>query len=298
MNTFLVLLVAGLSLGGIYALVALGFVIIYRASLIINFAQGALLALGALLTSSLISAHGWPFYLAFAVGAVLTAAAGLSFQLIVLRFAVGRPDFTIVMLTLGLAAVLSAALDAIFGAYPRSNGDPWGASAVHIGGLQIPWVEIWTIVSALVLLVLFRIFNQKTRYGLAMRATAADSEAALAVGIPLRRVQAIAWAIAGLVACVGGVFLGGYPNSVSPSISDVALLAFPAIIVGGIDSTTGAVVGGFIIGVVQELVAGYQPQYASFLGSDFYLVAPYIVMIIVLLVKPYGLFGTPPAERL
>jgi branched-chain amino acid transport system permease protein len=298
MTTFLLLLFAGLALGGIYALVALGFTIIYRASRIINFAQGELLALGALLTSSLVSAAGLPFWLAFGLAAVLTAGAGLAFQSLVLRFAVGKPDFTVVMLTLGLATVVGAALDAAFGAYPRTNGDPWGASAARVAGLRLPWVQIWTIVTAVVLLVAFRLLHQRTRYGLAMRSAAADPEAALAAGIPLRRVHATAWVLAGLVACVGGVFLGGYPGNVTPGIGDVALLAFPAIILGGVDSTTGAVTGGFIIGAVQELTAGYQPQYAAWLGHDFYLVAPYVVMIVVLLVRPYGLFGSRPAERL
>jgi branched-chain amino acid transport system permease protein len=169
---------------------------------------------------------------------------------------------------------------------------------LHVGGLGLPWVQIWTIVTAVALLTAFWLFNRHSKYGLAMRAAASDPEAALSVGISLRRVHAVAWGLAGLVACVGGVFLGGYPNSVSPQISDVALLAFPAIILGGIDSTTGAVTGGFIIGIVQELTAGYQPQHAGWLGQNFYLVAPYVVMIIVLLVRPYGLFGSRPAERL
>jgi branched-chain amino acid transport system permease protein len=298
MTTFALLFFAGLALGGVYALVALGFTVIYRASRVINFAQGELLALGAVLTAWLVAARGLPFWLAFAIGAAGTAAAGLMFQFAVLRFAIGKPDFTVVMLTLGLATVVSAVLDAGFGAAPMPNGDPWGSSVLHIAGLGLPWVQIWTIITAVVLLAAFWLFNRHSRYGLAMRATASDSEAALSVGISLRRVHAITWAVAGVVACVGGVFLGGYPNSVSPQISDVALLAFPAIILGGIDSTTGALTGGFIIGVVQELTAGYQPQYASWLGQNFYLVAPYVVMITVLLVRPYGLFGSRPAERL
>jgi branched-chain amino acid transport system permease protein len=298
LKTFAILLFSGLAVGAIYALIALGFTVIFRATRIINFAQGELLALGAILTSSLISAHGLPFWLAFLIGAAITAAAGLAFQALVLRFAVGKPDFTVVMLTLGLAIAVAAALDAGFGEYPRSNGDPWGGSVAHVAGLALPWVQVWTIVTAVVLLVAFRLLNQHTKYGLAMRSAAADTEAALAVGIPLKRVHGTAWVLAGLIACVGGVFLGGFPNSVSPSLSDVAFFAFPAIILGGIDSTTGAVVGGFIIGLVQELTAGYQPTYAAFLGSDFYVAAPYIVMMIVLLVRPYGLFGSRPAERL
>ena len=253
MTTFALLLFAGLALGGVYALVALGFTVIYRASRVINFAQGELLALGAVLTAWLVSAHALPFWLAFAIGAVATAGAGLLFQFVVLRFAIGKPEFTIVMLTLGLATVVNAALDAKFGAVPVSNGDPWGSSVLHVGKLGLPWVQIWTIITAVILLAAFWLFNRHSKYGLAMRAAASDPEAALSVGISLGRVHAVAWGLAGLVACVGGVFLGGYPNSVSPQISTVALLAFPAIILGGIDSTTGAVTGGFIIGVVQEL---------------------------------------------
>ncbi|MHB8682148.1 MAG: branched-chain amino acid ABC transporter permease [Acidimicrobiales bacterium] len=298
MKTFLQLLVAGIALGGIYSLIALGFTVIYRASKVINFAQGQLLALGAFFTAWLVSNGKLPFWLAFLVGALLTAAAALLFQSGVLRFAIGRPDFTIVMLTLGLATILNSVIPTVFGNYPRTNGDPWGNRTVHVSGVAITWVNIWTIVAAFVVLIAFFVFNKYSKYGLAMRSAAIDPEAALAVGIPLRRVYATAWALAGLVACVGGVFLGGFPNSIDPTIGDAALLAFPAIILGGIDSTTGAVVGGFTIGIVQELTAGYQPQYASWLGHNFYVIAPYVVMIVVLLVRPYGLFGSRPAERL
>src|SRR5258708_2246963 len=283
MTTFALLLFAGFGRGAVEALVAVGFTVVYRASRIINFAQGEMLALGALLTSWLVIVDNLPFWLAVVIGAVVTAGVGLAFQVLVLRFAVGKPDFTIVMLTLGLASVLSAVLDAKFGEVPLPNGDPWGATSLQFGSVGIPLVQVWSIVTAIALLAAFWLFNRYSRYGLAMRCAASDPEAALSVGISLRRVHGLAWVLAGLVACVGGVFLGGYPNSVSPAISGVALLAFPAIILGGIDSTTGAVTGGFVIGVVQELTAGYQPQYASWLGQDFYLVAPYVVMIIVLL---------------
>jgi branched-chain amino acid transport system permease protein len=296
-KTFAQLLFAGIALGSVYALVALGFTVVFRATRVINFAQGEMLAFGAFFTSWLVLTGGLPFWLAFLIGALVTAAIGLLFQMFVLRFGLGRPDFTIVMLTLGLAAVLQSAIAPLFGSNPRSNGDPWGASAVHVAGLTLNWVQIWSIATALVVLGAFYWFN-RTHFGLAMRAAASDEEAALAVGIPLRRVFAVAWGLAGLVACIGGVFVSGFPSTLDPSVSNVALLAFPAIILGGIDSTTGAVVGGFVIGAVQELTAGYQPQYLSWLGHNFYLAAPYVVMIIVLLVRPYGLFGSRPAERL
>ena len=298
MRTFGQLLFAGVALGAIYALVALGFTVVYSSSRVINFAQGALLALGAFFTSWMVITAGLPFWVAFAVGAVTTALVGLSFQTLVLRFALGRPEFTIVMLTLGLFTVLNAVIPTMFGNFPRSNGDVWGPRALHAGGLAFFWVQIWTIVATFVVLGAYGAFIRFTRYGLAMRSAAVDPEAALAVGIPLRRVYGTAWFLAGLVACVGGVFVGGYPNSVSPAIGDAALLAFPAIILGGLDSPTGAIVGGFIIGIVQELTQGYQPQHVSFLGNNFYIIAPYVVMILMLLVRPYGLFGSRPAERL
>lgn len=298
MTTFGQLLFAGIALGAIYALVALGFTVVYRSSRVINFAQGGLLALGAFVTSWLVLTEDLPFWAAFLVGALATALVGLLFQLWVVRFAIGRPEFTIVMLTLGLAAVIGAVLPTLFGNYPRGNGDVWGSSALHAGNFEFFWVQIWTIIAALAALLLYGAFTRYTRYGLAMRSAAIDPEAAIAVGIPLRRVYAIAWFIAGAVACIGGVFLGGYPSTVNPTMSNIALLAFPAIILGGLDSPTGAIVGGFVIGVVQELVQGYQPSNAPWLGDDFYLIAPYLVMILVLLVRPYGLFGSRPAERL
>jgi branched-chain amino acid transport system permease protein len=295
MTTFLQLTFAGLALGSVYALVALGFTIVFKASRIINFAQGEMLAFGAFFVSWLVINHGFSFWLAFLLGLAATTALGLAFQLGVLRFAVGRPDFTVVMLTLGLATVLQSVIPTFWGSNPRSNGDPWGASAVHGAGVTFQWDEIWSIITAVLLLVAFYAFNRYTPYGIAMRAAASDEEAALAVGIPLRRVHATAWGLAGLVACIGGVFLAGYPNSLDPTISNAALFAFPAIILGGIDSTSGAVIGGFVIGVIRLWIQGYVP---TALGADFYLAAPYIVMIVVLLIRPYGLFGSRPAERL
>jgi branched-chain amino acid transport system permease protein len=297
MTTFGQLLFAGMALGSVYALVALGFTIVFKASRVINFAQGEMLAFGAFFTSWLVLSEGLSFVPALAIGATATAGLGLAFEFFVLRFAIGRPDFTIVMLTLGLATVLQSVIQTVWGSNPRANGDPWGSSAVHAAGLVLNQDQIWSIIAALVVLIGFFFFN-RTHYGLAMRAAASDQEAALAVGIRLSRVFALAWGLAGLVACVGGVFVAGYPSTLDPTISNVALLAFPAIILGGIDSTTGAVIGGFIIGVVQELTAGYQPQYVSWLGHNFYLAAPYVVMIVVLLVRPYGLLGSRPAERL
>ena len=294
MTAFLQLLFQGLALGCVYALVALGFTVIFRASQVINFAQGSLLLVGAYLVSVLATGLGLPFWLAVLVAIALLAAGCVLFQVVVLQRVLGQPVFVLVMITIGLSIAIDSAIPAIFGANSRILGDPWGASAVHAGGLTFNWVQIWTVVCTALILALYFAFDRFSRYGLAMRATASDQEAALAVGVPIRRVYALTWAIAGAVAVVGGVFLSGFPSSVNPSLGEVALLAFPAIILGGLDSPPGAVVGGIAIGVIQVLTSGYAP---AWLGNNFAAVAPYVVMILVLLVRPYGLFGTRPVER-
>lgn len=297
MTTFFQLLVAGIALGCIYALVALGFTIIYRASQVINFAQGALLLVGSFLVSWFALDRDYPFGVSVLLAIAITAIVAVLFQVVVLRFTVGQPVFTVVMITIGLNIALEGGVPAMFGSSQRSIGDPWGSSAVALGSVVVNWDTVWTIGVTLLILGLFFAFNRFSRYGLAMRASAMDEEAAMAVGVPTRRVHALAWGLAGAVATVGGFFLAGYPNSLAPGIDAIALRAFPAIILGGLDSPLGAVVGGVTIGVVEELTAGYQPNYASWLGSNFYTVAPYILMIVVLLIRPYGLFGSRPAER-
>ena len=294
MTSALQLLFQGFALGCIYALVALGFTVVYRASKVINFAQGSMLLVGAYLVSVLASGLGLPFVLAIVGAIALLAAAGAIFQMTVLRRMLGQPVFVLVMVTIGLSIVIDSSIPAIFGGNARILGDPWGASAVDVGGVTLNWVRIWTVLCTGLILALYFVFDRFSRYGLAMRATAADEEAALAVGVPVGRVYALTWAIAGGVAAVGGLFLAGFPSSVNPSLGDVALRAFPAIILGGLDSPPGAVVGGIAIGIVEVLASGYAPNW---LGSNFSAVAPYVVMILVLMCRPYGLFGARPVER-
>jgi branched-chain amino acid transport system permease protein len=268
--------------------------VVYRASKVINFAQGSLSLVGAYLISVLATGLNLPFALAVLAAIALLAAGGAAFQMTVLRRMLGQPVFVLVMITIGLSIVIDSAIPAIFGGNERILGDPWGASAVSAGGVTFNWVRIWTVLCTGLILALYFVFDRFSRYGLAMRATAADEEAAMAVGVPVRRVYALTWAIAGGVAAVGGLFLAGFPSSVNPSLGSVALRAFPAVILGGLDSPPGAVVGGITIGVVEVMASGYAP---GWLGSNFAGVAPYIVMILVLLSRPYGLFGARPVER-
>lgn len=295
MTQFLQLLFQGFALGCIYALVALGFTVIYRASQVINFAQGGLLLVGAYLVSVFATGTHLPFWLSVLVAVVLLAAGGMVFQILVLRRVIGQPVFVLVMITIGASIAIDAAISAIFGGNTRLLGDPWGASALHVAGVTLNWDRVWAVIVTAAILVGFFLFDRYSRYGLAMRATAADEEAAAAVGVPVRRVYALSWAIAGGVAAVGGLFLAGFPSAPNPTLGDTALVAFPAIILGGLDSPPGAVVGGVVIGIVQVLTSGYAP---SWLGNNFSDIAPYILMIVVLLIRPYGLFGTRPVERL
>jgi branched-chain amino acid transport system permease protein len=301
MTNFLQLLFAGLALGSLYALVALGFVVIYKATGVINFAQGGLVILGAYLTYNAHHTWGLPFIAAMPLAMVICALVGAATEKLVLRRMVGQPPFAVIMVTIGLLFILEQVVTAIWGFNQLNLGDPWGIKKITVGGVSLAEKDLWTIVLAAVALGLFYLFFQYSRMGVAMRATAFDQEAAVAQGISARRVFALSWAIAAAVATIAGVMLAAGGGGLHSDLDIVALLAFPAIILGGLDSTAGAIVGGVIIGITQNLTAGYQGSgphhYASFLGGGFSSVMPYAVMIVILLVRPYGLFGTPEVRR-
>lgn len=291
------LTVAGVALGARYALVALGFVVIFRATGVINFAQGGLVAIGAYLTYQAAQLWGVPFVGAVAFGVLAAAAIGVAIERLLLRRMVGQPVFAVVMITIGLLFVIEQAVPSIWGQGAHNLGDPWGVRTLDAAGVTIAVSDLWTIGLAAAALAAFFAFFRWSRYGLAMRAVAFDQEAALAQGIGVRRVVAISWGIAGAVAALAGVTLSAGATGVQPTIGFIALAAFPAMILGGLDSPAGALVGGVVIGVTQTLTAGYQPDHAPWLGANFHVVMPYVVMVLVLLVRPYGLFGTPEVER-
>jgi len=298
MTDFLQLCFAGLALGSRYALVALGFVVIFKASGVINFAQGALVTLGAYLAFNFNQTWDLPFALSLLMAVATGALVGVIVQRLLLGRMVGRPVFAVIMITIGLLFVLNEAMPSIWGYDALDLGDPWGIDTVDIGGVVLAVKDLWTIALAGVVLLGFFLFFRYSRMGVAMRASALDQEAALARGISVRRVFAWSWGIAGGVAALAGVSLGAGPASITPSLGLIALAAFPAMILGGLDSPKGAVIGGLVIGVTQTLTAGYQPEYAAFLGNNFYVVMPYVVMIVILLIRPYGLFGTKEVQRL
>lgn len=297
MTEFLQLVLAGVALGFKYALVALGFVIIFKATGVINFAQGGFVMLGAYLAYNAGTTWGLPFWLAVIVAMVITALVAMLIERLVLRRMVGRPAFALIMITVGLLFIIQEVVTTIWGFDALNIGDPWGVETVDVGSLVISVANIWTVVLALVVFAAFFAFFRYSSLGLAMRATALDQEAALAQGMSAKRVWAASWGIAGAVAALAGVVIASGPGNLTPAVQFVALLAFPAIILGGLDSPGGAVVGGIIIGVAQTLTAGYQQDYAPWLGLGFQSVMPYVVMLLILLFRPYGLFGTKEVKR-
>ena len=285
--------IRGLGLGSIYALLALGFVIIYKATRVISFAQPAFMLAGAVLVTYLVGPLG--FYLAVPVAAAATAALALGVERAAVRPMVGRPAFVVAIITLGVDVAVRVVVNGFIGLDVRHVGDPWGLSTVTIGGLLVEQRHLAMMVVTAVLVAALFAFFRYTRMGLAMRAASYDQEAALAQGVSVGAVFAMSWGIAGALAGIAGTF-AAVGASVHQLLWIIALTALPVIILGGLDSLPGAVVGGLIVGIVQEVTAVYQSNW-PWLGQNFSIVTPYVVMMIILLVRPYGLFGTREVER-
>ena len=297
MRDFLQLLVAGIAIGALYALVALGFVIIYKATGVINFAQGAVVLLGAYFFYESLEERDLPFVVAVLIAVVGCAIVGFAIERLILRRMVGQPVFAVIMITIGMTIFFEQLATWRWKGTLVNVADPWGLDTFEVGGVVIPVVNVARIVVAVVLLTGFFLFFRYSRLGIAMRATASDQEAALAQGISARRIFAFSWAIASAIGAIAGVLLASGGRGVDPSISVVALLAFPAIILGGLDSPEGAIVGGIVIGVVEQMTAGYSEELPAWLGHNFNRVSPYVVLVIILLIRPYGIFGTKEVRR-
>jgi branched-chain amino acid transport system permease protein len=289
-----------MALGAVYALVALGFVVIYRATGVINFAQGGLVVIGAFLVYQAQSTWGLPFWVSALFAMACVAAIGAAFEALVLRRMIGQPIFAIILITIGLFLLVEPITTTIWHNPAGGLATPWGLRRVNVGDVKILQVNIATVVLGAIVLGGFFLLFQYTKVGVAMRATAVDQEAALAQGISVRRIFALSWAIAGAVAVVAGMMLAGGAGpapGLSVNLSLIALRAFPAIILGGLDSPGGAVAGGMTIGVAQVMTGGYISSNIDVLGAEFADVVPYLIMIAILLVRPYGLFGTREVRR-
>ena len=288
--------VQGLGLGTVYVLLGLGFVIIFKSMGVISFAQPGLMVLGAwwVIYFGRILDLGFP--LAVLISLLLTGLIGVALERLAIRPMIGEPVFAIAILTIGLDIVLRVIVNDLLGLQVRSMGDPWGLKTFSIAGVVIQQRYVARLVIGAAVVGLLLAFFRYTRFGLAMRATAFDQEVALAQGVSVGAVFALSWAFAGGLAALAGTFVG-LGSGIDQQSAFVALKALPAIILGGLDSIQGAVIGGLLVGLIEGYSLTYQSQYAGFLGDNFSQVVPYLVMLAILLVRPFGLFGTREVER-
>jgi branched-chain amino acid transport system permease protein len=297
MQNFFQLFVAGLAIGAVYALIALGFVVIYRASKVFNFAHGELAMFGAFLMITL-TGMGFPWLAALAAVMVATGLLGSTIERAILRPLVGKSVFVTIILTIFIGLVLRTGVIVFWGVGERAMPTPWDTrGSIEIFGAIVPYNAIATLVAAALALAAFYVLFQRSRLGVAMRATATDQEASLALGIPVGSVFTRVWFIAGAMAALAGVFLGMFPRVVDANLGFVALRAFPAILIGGLTSPLGAIVGGLTLGVLEVLAQGYVNPHLGTFGQNLHTVVAYLAMILVLMVRPYGLFGARDVER-
>ena len=305
MTIFLQATFEGLALGAVYSLVAIGLVLIYKAMDVLSFAQPALAVVGAGIISALAVDRGINFWVAFIVALIMTGVIATLSERIFLRPMVGEPVFSVAILTLGLDVLYRTVLDNWIGVNPRYMGDPiytWGEfGSITIGGVILKFQEIGALITAILAVVFLGYFFKVSKYGLAMRATSFDQETSLAQGINVGRIFGLVWFIAGILAAFAGFFITGGFNLLTQASFISAFRALPAVVIGGLDSIPGAIVGSIIIGLTQGYVAYYQFPFESFtginLGNGFSLLAPYLIMFVILIVKPDGLFGTEEVER-
>jgi branched-chain amino acid transport system permease protein len=289
MQTFIQLTVTGLANGSILALAALGFVLIYKATGVINFAQGEFLLIGAYTIYAAIGIYGLHWTWAVAIGVVLAIVLGVLTERFVLRPMIGESAVAVIMVTIGLSSFLRAAVQFQFGTTPQRMPAFIPTGTVSVAGVALPSARIFAIVLAAIVLGVFALFFTRSRHGIAMRAVADDQQAALTMGISVRRIFALAWALAAVSAVIGGLLVANI-TGVSAEVAAFGLIVFPVVILGGLDSIGGTIVGGLVIGLLVQYTAGY-------IGGGLQQVVPYIVLVLILMVRPYGLFGEVRIER-
>jgi branched-chain amino acid transport system permease protein len=286
------LIVSGLLIGLMYSLIALGFVLIYKATDAINFAQGEFVMLAGFMATTVLAAE-LPVWVAIAAAILGMIAFSFALERAVLRPLLGRPAVAVIMATIGLANILRGLPPITVGAQTRALPLPIGDDPIFLWSAVIPPIQLVGVIVSIVFLGVFTVFFLKSRMGIALRAVADNQQVAMAMGINVERYFGIAWAMAGIVSALGGIIWGSMLG-VDTQLALVGLKVFPVVILGGLDSIVGAVVGGLIVGVVESLAAGYLDPYVGGGTKDF---APYVLMIITLMFKPYGIFGTRRIER-
>ena len=293
-NFFLQLVINGLVVGSVYALVALGFVIIFKSTSVVNFAQGEFLLLGAYISFAVVGQYHMPFWAAVIITLLFSVVLGMLIERLILRPMIGEPVISVIMVTLGLSSVLKAIVQGIWGTDTRPFPEIFPSTPVQIGPLPVSQGYLYSVACVAILLLLFTLFFKYSRAGIAMRATAFSQQVAQSMGISVRRMFALAWAIAAVVSAIGGILLGGVRGGVDAALAAIGLKVIPVVILGGLDSIIGAIVGGLVVGVLENLAGGYlDPLF----GGGVKEVAPFVILVLILMVKPYGLFGKVHIDR-
>ena len=293
MELFLMTLTSGIMIGGIYALVALGWVLIYKCSGVLNLAMGELTLIGAYVSLSFYS-MGVPFLLSLLFSLIIGFVLGILTERIFLDKLIGEPVLAVIMVTVGLSFFFKGVVELIWGTDTRVFSPPvFSMEAIRLGPIYIGEVYLYSFLAAIVLLIIFVCFFKYTRWGLAMQATADDEMAALSLGVSARFVYAAAWSIAFMAAGVGGTLLGNI-NGLNISVGFLSLLVLPAVVLGGLNSVPGAITGGIIIGILQNFSGAYLDRYFP---GGIKEIAPFVFMAVFLLFKPYGLWGWERIER-
>ncbi len=290
---FLLLMSNGILIGLMYSLIALGFVLVYKSTDAINFAQGEFVMIAGFVVAVALGVYGAPLWLSIIVGLAGMIGFGFGLERVVLRRLIGRPIVAVIMATIGLAAVLRGVGPLTWGAETRPLVLPIPDEPIVWGPLFIPPIQLLGALVSLGFLGAFGWFFLKSRKGIAMRAVADNQQVAMAMGINVERYFALAWAMAGVVSALGGIIWGNLLG-VDVHLALVGFKVFPVVILGGLDSVPGAILGGLIIGIVENVAAGYIDPYVGGGTKDF---VPYVLMIIVLMVRPYGIFGKAIIER-
>jgi branched-chain amino acid transport system permease protein len=290
---FIQLFASGIAVGCLYALIALGFVLIIKATDILNFAHGEIIMISSLLCYFLMAKYHFSFLSASLITVLIAALLGVLTERVVLRPMLGEPIFAVVMITIGLSIFLRSMAGILFGHDNYVFPSPFPKEPMNLAGITLSMTQVWVMISTALLVLIFFIFFKYSRMGLAMRGTANNQETALLMGISTKRVFAMVWGIAFMTAAIAGIFLANV-MVVNIGLTFTAISAFPAIILGGLESIPGAIIGGLAIGVIENLAGGYLDQ---IIGGGVKDVTPFVVLFLMLMFKPYGLFGKEEIER-
>lgn len=289
MEFFFLLLITGLVTGATYGLIAMSMALVYKATGVVNFATGEIMMVNAYVAYTIGTTFELPFFALMAVTVPLAMALGLLIERLIIRPMLGEPIFSIVMVTIGLAAVLRGTAILVWGADTVEFSAGLSDSIIHIGPVTFYAAQLYAVGTLAVLLAALWALLRFHRIGIAIRAVASNESAALLMGVNVGRIHGFVWAVSSAVSCVSGVLFAAMYH-LGPTIWFQALKSFPALVFGGLDSVVGGAIGGIFVGIAENLAQGY-------LGNGLREVVGFIVIVVVLMARPYGLFGEPDIER-